>query len=194
MVGFTEAEVRRLLSTCRDLGVFDQDIDTAMGTMGEWYGGYRFAREVETDLYHPAMVLSYLDRSMPNREMTDDLIDTNAGVDDARLRPLLVAGRRPNDNLDVLRDVIEEAVVVPRIQSSLPLERLAEPENLFLPPALLRVAEYPRRGAWDAAAGSPQPDREAADPRLPARRPQRGSRLVLTAIRRLGPAAGAGRS
>ena len=131
MVGFTEAEVRRLLSTCRDLGVFDQDLDTAMGTMGEWYGGYRFAREVETDLYHPAMVLSYLDRSMPNRAVTDDLIDTDAGVDDARLRPLLVAGRRPNDNLDVLRDVIEEAVVVPRIQSSLPLERLAEPENFF---------------------------------------------------------------
>ena len=49
MVGFTEAEVRRLLSTCRDLGVFDQDVDTAMGTMGEWYGGYRFAAAAEID-------------------------------------------------------------------------------------------------------------------------------------------------
>ena len=130
MVGFTETEVRRLLETCRDLGVFDQDIDTAMGTMGEWYGGYRFAAAAEIDLYHTAMVLSYLDRSMPNRAVTDDVIDTNAGVDDAKLRPLLVAGRRPNDNFDLLRDIIGgEEVVVSRIQSSLPLERLAEPEN-----------------------------------------------------------------
>ena len=42
MVGFTEAEVRRLVGTYRDCGVFDQDVDAAMGIMGDWYNGYRF--------------------------------------------------------------------------------------------------------------------------------------------------------
>ena len=37
MVGFTEAEVRRLVETYREHGVLDQDITTAMGIMGEWY-------------------------------------------------------------------------------------------------------------------------------------------------------------
>ena len=41
MVGFTEAEVRHLVETYRNLGVFSQDVDTAMGIMGEWYNGYR---------------------------------------------------------------------------------------------------------------------------------------------------------
>ena len=38
MVGFTEPEVRRLVETYRDLGVFNQDVDTAMGIMGECGG------------------------------------------------------------------------------------------------------------------------------------------------------------
>ena len=39
IVGFTEAEVRRLVGTYRDHGVFNQDIDTAMRIMGQWYNG-----------------------------------------------------------------------------------------------------------------------------------------------------------
>ena len=44
MVGFTEAEVRRLVATYRDHGVCDQDVDAAMALIDEWYDGYRFAK------------------------------------------------------------------------------------------------------------------------------------------------------
>ena len=69
MVGFTEAEVRHLVDTYRDLGVFNQGVDTAMGIMGEWYNGYRFSEEAETDLYNSDMVLYYLKDSIPNRRV-----------------------------------------------------------------------------------------------------------------------------
>ena len=48
MVGFTRAEVQRLVETYRDLGVFNQDPAVAMGIMSQWYNGYRFAEEAET--------------------------------------------------------------------------------------------------------------------------------------------------
>ena len=67
MVGFTEAEVRRLVEIYRERGVFDQDVATAMGIMGEWYNGYRFAEDAATDLYNTDMVLYYLKHSIPNR-------------------------------------------------------------------------------------------------------------------------------
>ena len=67
MVGFTEAEVRRLVDTYRERGVFNQDVVTAMGIMREWYDGYRFAKDSATDLYNTDMVLYYLKHSMPNR-------------------------------------------------------------------------------------------------------------------------------
>ena len=35
------------METYRELGVFNQDAATAMGIMGEWYNGYRFAKAAE---------------------------------------------------------------------------------------------------------------------------------------------------
>ena len=131
MVGFTEEEVRCLVETYRDLGVFNQDVETAMGIMGEWYNGYRFAEDAETDLYNSDMVLYYLDHSIPNRGVPKYLIDTNVRIDYGKLRHLLVVGRQLNGNFDLLRDVIGEEQIDTHIQPGFPLEHLAEPENFL---------------------------------------------------------------
>ena len=131
MVGFTESEVRHLVETYRDLGVFNQDPATAMGTMGEWYNGYRFAKAAATDLYNTDMVLYYLKHSMPNREVPEYLIDTNVRLDYGKLRHLLVTGRQLNGNFDLLRDVIGEEQVDTRIQPGFPLKDLTKRENFL---------------------------------------------------------------
>ena len=131
MVGFTESEVRRLVETYRDLGVFNQDVDTTMGIMGQWYNGYRFSEEAETDLYNSDMVLYYLKHSIPNRDVPTYLIDTNVRIDYGKLRHLLVTGRQLNGNFDLLRDVIGEEQVDTRIQPGFPLKDLTKPENFL---------------------------------------------------------------
>ena len=132
MVGFTEAEVRRLVETYREHGVFDQDVDEAMGLMGEWYNGYRFARNADTDLYNTDMVLYYLKHSMPNRGVPEYLIDTNVRIDYGKLRHLLVVGRQLNGNFDLLREVIGEGRKdLPRIQPSFPLKQLTDRQNFL---------------------------------------------------------------
>ena len=131
MVGFTEAEVRNLVETYRDHGVFDQEVDTALGIMGEWYNGYRFAEEAETDLYNTDMVLYYLKHSMPNRGVPTYLIDSNVRIDYGKLRHLLVVGRQLNGNFGLLRKIIGEEQADARIQPSFPLGRLAERENFL---------------------------------------------------------------
>ena len=129
MVGFTEPEVRHLVKMYRDLGVFNQEVATAMGIMGQWYNGYRFAEEAETDLYNSDMVLYYLKHSIPNRDVPTYLIDTNVRIDYGKLRHLLVTSRRLNGNFDLLRDVIGEEQVDTRIQPGFPLQDLTKPEN-----------------------------------------------------------------
>ena len=132
MVGFTGAEVRHLVETYRDHGVFDQDVDEAMALMGQWYNGYRFAEEAETDLYNSDMVLYYLKHSMPNRGVPTYLIDTNVRIDYGKLRHLLVVGRRLNGNFDLLREVIGEGQKdLPRIQPSFPLQQLTDRQNFL---------------------------------------------------------------
>ncbi len=132
MVGFTAAEVRRLVEIYREHGVFDQGVDEAMALMGEWYNGYRFAEEADTDLYNSDMVLYYLDESMPNRSVPTYLIDTNVRIDYGKLRHLLVVGRQLNGNFDLLHSVIgEEQVDVLRIQPSFPVKQLTDAENFL---------------------------------------------------------------
>ena len=132
MVGFTEAEVRNLVETYRELGLFNQDVGTAMALMGEWYNGYRFAEEAQTDLYNADMVLYYLKYSTPNRGVPTYLIDSNVRIDYDKLRHLLVVGRQLNGNFDLLREVIGEGQKdVLRIQPSFPLQRLADRQNFL---------------------------------------------------------------
>ena len=131
MVGFTEEEVRRVLQTYRERGVFDQDVDAAMALMAEWYSGYRFAGEAATDLYNSDMVLYYLNESIPNEPVPDYLIDTNVRIDYGKLRHLLVVGRQLNGNFDLLRNLMGEEEVDVRIQPSFPLNELTEPENFL---------------------------------------------------------------
>ena len=131
MVGFTAAERAAPVETYRDHGVFSQDVDTAMGVMGEWYNGYRFAKAAETDLYNTDMVLDYLKHSIPNRGVPDYLMDTNVRIDYGKLRHLLVVGRELNGNFDLLRDVIGEERVDTNIQPGFPLAELTEPENFL---------------------------------------------------------------
>ena len=131
LLGFTEAEVRHVLSTYRGLGVFDQDPDAALDTMREWYDGYRFAKTAPNVVYNTDMVLYYLSWSLPNKPGPDNLIDDNVRIDYGKLRHLLTVGRRLNGNFDLLREVIAEGLADSEIVSSFPLARLAERENFL---------------------------------------------------------------
>ena len=131
LLGFTENEVRTVLEIYRECGVFEQDVDAALDMMRQWYDGYRFAEDVETDLYNTDMVLYFLDHSVPNRRGPKDPIDTNVRIDYGKLRHLLVTGRRLNGNFDLLRHIIADGEAESPIQASFPLERLAGRENFL---------------------------------------------------------------
>ena len=135
LLGFTEEEVRDLLALYRDRGAFDQDMDTALGVMHEWYDGYRFAKGARGDLYNTDMVLYYLKHAVPNQPMPDELIDVNVRIDYGKLRHLLVvnreAGARFNGNFDLLRSIAGEGGADADVNLSFPLDELTEPENFL---------------------------------------------------------------
>ena len=136
MLGFTEDEVRDMLETYRNLGVFDQNPEAALDTMREWYDGYRFAKAAGNVVYNTDLVLYYLKHSLPNEPGPDNLIDDNVRIDYGKLRHLLTVGRqlngrRLNGNFDLLRDVIAEGRADSEIVDSFPLARLAERENFL---------------------------------------------------------------
>ena len=131
LLGFTEEEVRRLVETYRDLGVFDQDIETALATMREWYSGYRFSEDADGIVYNSDMVLHYLKHSVPNKAGPRQLVDTNVRIDYGKLRHLLLTGRQLNGNFDLLRRVVAEGRADTEIVESFPQAELTRPENFL---------------------------------------------------------------
>ena len=136
VLGFTAAEVRRVLEDYRDAGALDQDLDEIIDVMSEWYNGYRFAENVEVDLYNTDMVLYYLKACVPNREGPRELIDRNVRIDYGKLRHLLTVSQstgalRPNGNFDLLRHVVGEGWVDSDLESGFPLDRLDRRENFL---------------------------------------------------------------
>ena len=129
LLGFTAAEVRAILESYRDHGVFDQDVDEALAVMSEWYNGYRFAKRAQQDVYNTDMVLYYLKASVPGRGKPDDLIDTNVRIDYGKLRHLLTVNRQLNGNFDLLRHLIGAGWVDGELRSAFPLEELDQRDN-----------------------------------------------------------------
>ena len=131
LLGFTEAEVRGLLEKYRDLGVFDQNMEDALGLMREWYNGYRFAEDAENDVYNPDMVLYYLNHSVPNKPGPRRLIDANVRIDYGKLRHLLLTERRLNGNFDLLGEAVSGGRVDCEMAESFPLAALPRRENFL---------------------------------------------------------------
>ena len=131
MLGFTEEEVRHLLELYCACGVFDQEVEAALEVMREWYNGYRFAKSAQGGLYNTDMVLYFLNESIPNRGMPDELIDVNVRIDYGKLRHLLTVNRQLNGNFDLLRHVIGEQQVDSNVQLSFPLDQLDQRENFL---------------------------------------------------------------
>ena len=220
MVGFTEKEVRDLVTMYHGKGVLDQEPEAAMAVMREWYNGYRFAEDADEDLYNTDMVLYYLDHSIPNKRGPRYLIDANVRVDYAKLRHLVVVNREMvadraatpaaqraadaeagtdsdpprrvssgaelrdakalglNGNFDVLRQVIAEGRVDSDLIPSFPVEQLGLREHFVTLLHCFGPALHPRRSRRAPAVRRPEPDRAAADVRLPARRLPRHRRVL----------------
>ena len=151
MLGFTQDEVRQVVETYRDLGVFGQDVETALSTIREWYNGYRFSDEADGILYNSDMVLHYLKHSVPNKAGPRHLIDTNVRIDYGKLRHLLLTGRKLNGNFDLLRRVIAEGRAESAVVESFPLAELTRPENFL---SLLHY--FGLLSIRDVAAGVPR--------------------------------------
>ena len=131
LLGFTEADVRWMLKTYRDIGAFDRDVEKTIATMREWYDGYQFAKTAPKTVYNADMVLHYMSHSVPNKPGPDDLIDVNVRTDYGKLRHLLRTGERLNGNFALLRESVEEGRAECDIIASFPQAKLTERENFL---------------------------------------------------------------
>lgn len=129
MIGFTEAEVRAMLSYYQQAGALTVDEDLCFDTMSTWYNHYRFAKQSQTQLFNSDLVLYFIKQAIREKSIPDRLIDQNVRIDYSKLRHLVTIDKRLNGNFSQLRTIIENNETVSDIALSFPLERLINHEN-----------------------------------------------------------------
>ena len=92
MVGFTEKEVREMLTYYSQHYEFHNTVDEIIGIIKPYYDNYCFAEEAygETTMYNSNMVLSFMYKYLDNRcRIPNRMLDENIRVDYNKLRMLI---------------------------------------------------------------------------------------------------------
>jgi hypothetical protein len=131
LIGFTETEVRAMLTYYHTAGALTLDVDFCLTTMKLWYNNYAFAKGNVTPMFNADLVLHFVKQAIREQAIPDRLIDQNMRLDYTKLRHLIAVDKQLNGNFSQLRAISETGEAVSDIVISFPLERLRAHENFI---------------------------------------------------------------
>ncbi|MCQ7926299.1 AAA family ATPase, partial [Salmonella enterica] len=133
MLGFTTADVRKMVGYYKDAGLLpaDRTVDDIVEEMRPWYDNYCFAKQSlkdESRVFNPDMALRYLSSYTGTGAPPDDMLDPNTKTDYKKMRRLLQLDSLQGERCGVLRKITEEGQIVSSIVESFPANRLTDPD------------------------------------------------------------------
>ena len=134
MVGFTEEEVREMLTYYSQHHEFHHTIDELIEIMKPYYDNYCFAEEAygETTMYNSNMVLYFLFQYIDNRcRIPKDMLDTNIRVDYNKLRMLIRKDKEFAHDASVIQALVSKGFVTGELKKGFPAEQIAKDDNFI---------------------------------------------------------------
>lgn len=130
LVGFSEEELREILTYYDSQGMLADSVDDLIGVMKPWYDNYCFSkRSLKEPMYNSDMVLYFLNNYLPHQEAPDQMIDNNIRTDYNKLRHLIRVDKTFGVNASIIQDVVANGSIMAEINSSFPAEAIVLPEN-----------------------------------------------------------------
>ena len=131
MIGFTEEEVRQMLTYYSTTSPFNHSVDELIEIMKPWYDNYCFAEECygETTMYNSNMVLyfvkNYIQRGKAPREMVED----NIRIDYEKLRMLIRKDKEFAHDASIIQTLVSEGYVTGELKKGFPAINITNPDN-----------------------------------------------------------------
>ena len=132
MVGFTEQEVREMLTYYGQHHKFNHTIDELIEIMKPYYDNYCFSEEAygETTMYNSNMVLSVLSKYIGNRcRMPKRMLDENIRVDYNKLRMLIRKDKEFAHDASTIQSLVSDGYVTGELKEGFPAEEIANNDN-----------------------------------------------------------------
>ena len=134
MVGFTEQEVRQMLTYYAGHHEFHHTVDELIEVMKPYYDNYCFSVEAygETTMYNSNMVLSFLYKYIDNRcRIPSRMLDENIRVDYNKLRMLIRKDKEFAHDASIIQTLVSKGFVTGELKVGFPAENIADNDNFI---------------------------------------------------------------
>ena len=134
MLGFSETEVREMISYYKEAGMIKADTEQMIEEMKPWYDNYCFARaSLETDpkMFNSDMVIYYMRSQIDFGSAPEQMLDVNTRTDYKKLKKLMLLDGMTDKERSVIRRIAAEDKILGNINTSFPAERIFDRENFL---------------------------------------------------------------
>ena len=134
MTGFTEEEVREMLSYYASILPFSHTVDELINEIKPWYDNYCFAEEAygKTTMYNSVMVLYFLDNYIEgDYNIPKKMVETNIRVDYDKIRMLIRHDKAFRHDASIIQSLVTKSFVTGTLNENFPAERINDPDNFL---------------------------------------------------------------
>ena len=131
MTGFTEEEVREMLTYYSTNSSFSHSIDELIEIMKPWYNNYCFAQRCygKTTLYNSNMVLYFVKNYILYGEVPQKMIESNIRIDFEKLRMLIRKDKEFVHDASVIQTLVSQGFITGELKDSFPAVNIVDPDN-----------------------------------------------------------------
>ena len=131
MIGFTEEEVRQMLTYYSTTSPFNHSVDELIEIMKPWYDNYCFAEECygETTMYNSNMVLYFVKNYIQRGKAPRDMVEDNIRIDYEKLRMLIRKDKEFAHDASIIQTLVSEGYVTGELKKGFPAVNITNPDN-----------------------------------------------------------------
>lgn len=131
MIGFTEEEVRQMLTYYSTTSPFNHSVDELIEIMKPWYDNYCFAEECygETTMYNSNMVLYFVKNYIQRGKAPRDMVEDNIRIDYEKLRMLIRKDKEFAHDASIIHTLVSEGYVTGELKKGFPAINITNPDN-----------------------------------------------------------------
>ncbi len=134
MTGFTEDEVRAMLTYYSTQFAYNHTIDELINIMKPWYDNYCFSirKYGKVAMYNSNMVLYFIDNYVHNDcEIPDNMIDDNIRTDYNKLRMLIRRDKEFAHDASIIQQLVKQGYITGTLKVGFPAEQIGNPDNFI---------------------------------------------------------------
>ena len=132
MMGFTEDEVREMLTYYSTKAPFHHTVDELIELMKPWYDNYCFAQECydQPTLYNYNMVLYFVKNYIDNNgKAPRNMIESNIRIDYEKLRMLIRKDKEFAHDASIIQTLVSQGYITGELKDGFPAANIVDSDN-----------------------------------------------------------------